>query len=27
VVLHLKEGQLARIPLDKMAKAHLAFEF
>ena len=27
VVLHLKEGQLARIPLEKMAKAHLAFEF
>lgn len=27
VVLHLKEGQLARIPLDKIAKANLAFEF
>ncbi len=27
VLLHLKEGQQARIPLDKIAKAHLAFEF
>ena len=27
VVLHLKEGQVARIPFDKIAKAHLAFEF
>lgn len=27
VVLHLKEGQMARIPLDKIAKAHLEFEF
>lgn len=27
VVLHLKEGQLARIPFDKIAKANLAFEF
>lgn len=27
VVLHLKEGQLARIPLEKMVKAQLAFEF
>lgn len=27
VLLTLKEGQEARIPLDKIAKAHLAFEF
>lgn len=27
VLLQLKEGQQARIPLDKIAKAHLAFEF
>lgn len=27
IVLHLKEGQLARIPLEKIAKANLAFEF
>jgi len=27
VVLHLKEGPLARIPHDKIAKAHLEFEF
>ncbi len=27
VLLHLKEGQLARIPMDMIAKANLEFEF
>lgn len=27
VIIHLKEGQMARIPLDKILKARLEFEF